>query len=194
MRLWWRVCITFTRKLTIVKFNQLFLCSQTSVLTPLPPWSQPRNTLTSLGFLWVITLLKILIKSHIKYTLNPLSCLSSGELYRPSDETTLHILRGVLLHPPPPHRCRDGLPSSAKGDLHRTLTAEQGLRSETISIQSWTRVSIGSFWASRETERAQAAERTAGAHRLDIAEYLSVSKNAINVKCLSFFYFLKHGT
>lgn len=39
--------------------------------------------------------------------------------------------------------------------------------------------------------REQAAERTAGAHRLDIAEYLSVSKNAINVKCLSFFLLLK---
>lgn len=98
-------------------------------------------------------------KSWIKHTVNTLLCLSSGKLHRPSDKATLHILWGVLLHPPPPHWCSYRLPGPSKGNLHRTVTAEQGLKPETVSNQNWTHLCVGSFWASLGTRSTGCSQR-----------------------------------
>lgn len=113
-----------------------------------------------------------LAKSCRNHILNNLFRPFSGKLHRPSDKTTLHILWGVLLHPPPPHWCCYGLSGPSKGNLHCTLTAElERLIPETGSNHNWTHGSVGNCQGSQETLRVQTqvvntTERTtAGAHR-----------------------------
>lgn len=73
-------------------------------------------------------------------------CLLAGKLHRPSDKVTLHLIGGVLLHPPPPDWCCYWLSGSSQGNLHRTLKAAWNLEKhwiwKTHAKQKWTLVCV----------------------------------------------------
>jgi len=140
---------------TAQKSLQVIKC-KTSVFTDYsieaPPSLKPTKKYSDISGLPVsyhftknthFTINKITFKSSLKHTLNRLS-FSSGKLHRPSDKAPLHVLWGVLLHPPPPHWCSDRIPGPSKGNMHRPLTAEQDLKSEIHLNPSWTHVCV---WA-----------------------------------------------
>lgn len=67
-------------------------------------------------------------------------CLFAGKLHRPSDKVTLHVIGGVLLHPPPPHWCCYWLSGSSQGNLHRTLKAAWNNEKHMLSRNELRRV------------------------------------------------------